>query len=143
MLTRDPLPATTTAEPLKGYRTLKIGLDPDRAVLYDLLDARAREMFHSGLVEEVQRLIARGCTGAEKPFESLGYKQALQYVRGSLTLEHAIQSTQIETRQYAKRQWTWFRRDPEVRWVSGFGHSPLVIELCFDLAREITVRILS
>src|SRR6266849_5190440 len=72
MLTRRPLPAPAAAEPLGGYDILKIGLDPDRAALHRALNERTRHMFHSGLIEEVQRLLARGCTGDEKPFESLG-----------------------------------------------------------------------
>lgn len=136
LLTRNPSPPAASAEPLIGYRALHIGLDPDRAHLYAVLDARAQEMFHSGLIDEVQRLLASGYTGAEKPFESLGYKQAVQYLRGTIDLAQAIASTQIETRQYAKRQRTWFRRDPQVRWLSGFGHSITVIERCFDSLRE-------
>jgi tRNA dimethylallyltransferase len=66
-------------------------------------------------------LLAPGATGDEKPFEALGYKQALLHLRGALTLEQAVESTIIETRQYAKRQRTWFRRDPEIRWLTGFG----------------------
>jgi tRNA dimethylallyltransferase len=150
MLTRNPLPAPALAEPLKGYRVLQIGLDPSRPQLHEALDARARRMFvpgtpssgivepSAGIVQEVQSLLAHGCTGSEKPFESLGYKQALEYVRGSATLEQAIASTQLETRQYAKRQLTWFRRDPDVHWLPGFGDSPTVIEQCFDLVMQLT-----
>ncbi len=140
MLTRNPLPPPGNAEPLRGYRVLQIGLNPDRQQLYQVLDVRAREMFASGLVtsgliQEVQNLLAEGCTGSEKPFESLGYRQALEYVRGSATLEQAIASTQLATRQYAKRQLTWLRRDPEVRWLDGFGDSLEVIEHAFALIR--------
>jgi tRNA dimethylallyltransferase len=124
MLTRDALPRPESAAPLTGYSVLKIGLDPDRAQLFARLDARVHAMFSSGLVEEVRGLLASGASGDEKPFESLGYKQALAYVREQMTLEEAIASTQIETRQYAKRQWTWFRRDAEVKWLRGFGVDP-------------------
>jgi tRNA dimethylallyltransferase len=105
-----------SGEPLRDYRVLKIGLDPDRAQLFARLEARVQAMFSGGLVEEVRGLLARGATGMEKPFESLGYKQALQHIHGEVTLEQAIESTQVETRQYAKRQWTWFRRDAEIYW---------------------------
>jgi len=84
----------------------------------------------------VRGLLARGCSGAEKPFESLGYKQALTVVRGEISLEAAVVSTQNETRQYAKRQRTWFHRDPEIRWFDGFGHSIRIIEQCTALVRE-------
>jgi len=128
LVTRQSAPPADSAEPLAGYRALTIGLAPDRAVLYQTLDARAREMFRSGLVEEVENLLAAGASGAEKPFESLGYKQALKFLQGSISLEDAIASTQLETRQYAKRQMTWFRRDPATIWLQGFGHQPDVIE---------------
>lgn len=72
-------------------------------------------------MDEVQKLLEKGATGEEKPFEALGYRQALLYVRGKLPLEQAIELTQAQTRQYAKRQLTWFRRDPEMRWLPGFG----------------------
>lgn len=121
VLTGGALPARESGEPLRGYRVVKIGLDPDRAALVAKLDARVQAMFSGGLVEEVRGLLAGGATGGEKPFESLGYKQALQHLRGDVTLEQAIESTQVETRQYAKRQWTWFRRDAEVHWLKGFG----------------------
>jgi len=128
-------PAIETG-PLTGYRVLKIGPDPDRAALYKLLDARTQKMFASGLVEEIQGLLAHGCTGHEKPFESLGYRQALACIRGEIPLERAIYLTQLDTRHYAKRQWTWFRRDPEMEWLSGFGDSHSVIEQCLHIVRR-------
>jgi tRNA dimethylallyltransferase len=136
LLTREPAPPRASAEPFGGFRTLKIGLDPDRGVLYQLLDARAVEMFRSGLIEEVQHLLSTGLTGAEKPFESLGYRQALACLQHSMTLAEAVASTQNETRRYAKRQWTWFRRDPHVHWLSGFGTTPSVIEQCTQLVEN-------
>jgi tRNA dimethylallyltransferase len=62
-----------------------------------------------------------------KPFESLGYKQALGVLEGRCTLEQALESTQLETRQYAKRQVTWFRKEPDVQWLEGFGDDPEVL----------------
>ncbi len=121
---------------LADYSVLKIGVDPDRALLYESLNARAHLMFASGLIEEVQSLLSQGCTGNEKPFESLGYRQALSHIRGEITLHRAVYLTQLETRHYAKRQWTWFRRDPEIQWLSGFGNSIPVIEQCFGILRR-------
>jgi tRNA dimethylallyltransferase len=136
LLTGEPAPPPERGDALDGYKTLKLGLNPDRKVLHELLDARAREMFHSGLLAEVRGMIAAGCSGDEKPFESLGYRQAVEHLRGRLTLEQAIASTQIETRQYAKRQWTWFRRDSEIVWLDGFGSSADVIEKAAKLVRQ-------
>jgi tRNA dimethylallyltransferase len=123
LTTHAPLPPKETAAPLEGYAPVKIGLNPDRAELNARLDTRVEIMFSQGLLEEVRELLAKGDTGDEKPFEALGYKQALAQIRGTLSLEEAIRSTQLETRQYAKRQLTWFRRDPEMRWLAGFGDS--------------------
>jgi tRNA dimethylallyltransferase len=134
LLTRTPMPAAESAEALCGYRILQIGLNPDRAKLIERLNARVEAMFAGGLIEEVQTLLAQGGTGAEKPFESLGYKQALQYIRGQVTQEQAILSTQIETRQYAKRQRTWFARDSRIHWLAGFGEEESVVEAALALA---------
>ena len=137
LLTRAPLPPPASAEPLRGYRVLQIGLDPDRAALHKLLNERASEMFAHGLIDEVKQLLAAGCTGFEKPFESLGYRQALACIRGEMTLDQAIASTQLETRQYAKRQLTWFRKDPSVRWLRGFGDDPAVVEAAMEMVRTL------
>jgi tRNA dimethylallyltransferase len=129
-------PPAFETEPLTGYRVLKLGLDPDRASLYKLLDARTAQMFERGLVLEVETLLKQGCSGDEKPFESLGYRQALAFIRGEITLVRAIYLTQLETRHYAKRQWTWFRRDPAIQWLSGFGDSRPVIEQGAQIVRR-------
>ena len=95
-----------------------------RERLVERLESRTRKMFSDGLLDEVRGLLAAGCTGDEKPFESLGYNQAIRHLRGEVGLEEAIESTFIETRQYAKRQRTWFRRDAEIHWLPLFGDDP-------------------
>ena len=107
-------------EPLRGFRVLRLGLDPDRQALYGRIDHRAEEMFRSGLVEETECLLRKYGTAAG-PLSSLGYKQAAQYLHGEITRDHAIQAAQQAHRNYAKRQMTWFRREPEVQWLRGFG----------------------
>jgi tRNA dimethylallyltransferase len=77
-------------------------------------------------VEEVRRLLSEGVSPQAKPFESLGYKQVLQMLQGRLTEEQALESTQLETRRYAKRQLTWFRKEQAVHWIAGFGDEPRV-----------------
>jgi tRNA dimethylallyltransferase len=141
VLTRVSIPPPAAAEPLTGYRALVLGLSPERARLAEAIKTRTQEMFRAGsigggLIEEVSGLLARGCTGEEKPFESLGYQQALAHLRGEISLEDAVASTEIGTRQYAKRQWTWFRRDPRVQWLEGFGGDAEVIERCLARVRE-------
>ncbi len=109
---------------LRGYRVLKLGLLPDRHVLYERLDARCRAMFEGGLVEEVRRILAMGFPPDSKPFESHGYRQALQLIQGELNLREALFYAQRNTRRYAKRQITWFRREQGLEWLKGFGESP-------------------
>ncbi len=112
-------------DPLRGFRILRLGLDPDRAILYERINARARHMFDSGLVEETRKLIEK-YDAAARPLASLGYKQAAQYLSGELTRDQAIQAAQQGHRNYAKRQMTWFRREPEVAWLKGFGDDPVI-----------------
>jgi tRNA dimethylallyltransferase len=133
LLTRIARPDASSTLPLQGYRIVKIGLDPKRAELNRCLDARVEEMFRGGLLDEVRGLLAAGLTGAESPFASLGYKQALAHIRGAMTFTEAIASTQLQTRQYAKRQRTWFRREPGMCWVEDFGDSPAVRDKALQL----------
>jgi len=107
--------------PLSGFGPIKLGLDPPRELLYARLNARASAIFERGLVDEVRQLLEAGVSRGAKPFESLGYKQALQVLEGSLTIEQALESTQLATRRYAKRQITWFRKENGVHWIAGFG----------------------
>jgi len=126
LLTRRPVSELfrTGRAGLRGHRTLKLGLLPDRDALYPRLDARCARMFDAGLVEEVERILALGYPATVKPFESHGYKQALQFLKGELNRREAIFYAQRNTRQFAKRQFTWFRREPGLVWLEGFGDSP-------------------
>lgn len=107
---------------LEGFAPLLVGLDPPREELYERLNRRAAAMFAGGLVEEVAGILGRGWPRTAKPFESLGYKQALQVLEGTSTVAEAVDETQKQTRHYAKRQWTWFKKDGRVSWIPGFGH---------------------
>jgi tRNA dimethylallyltransferase len=119
-------------DPLTGFTILRIGLNPDRDALYQRINQRARAMFSSGLLEETRGLLERhGPT--PWPMNSLGYKQALQHLRGEMGLEQAIAAAQQGHRNYAKRQLTWFRREPDVQWIAGFGSDPAVQKQVFDL----------
>jgi tRNA dimethylallyltransferase len=114
-------------DPLRGFRILRLGLDPDRQALYDRINRRAQQMFDAGLVEEAGRLLEKyGDTVG--PLSSLGYKQAVQFLRRELTREQALQAAQQAHRNYAKRQMTWFRREPEVHWLRGFGDDAQIQE---------------
>jgi tRNA dimethylallyltransferase len=107
-------------DPLHGFRILRIGLDPDRQALYERINRRAQQMFEAGLVEETQRLLEKYGDNSW-PLSSLGYRQATQFLSGELTREQALKAAQQAHRNYAKRQMTWFRREPEVYWLRGFG----------------------
>ena len=107
-------------EPLHGFRILRLGLNPEREVLYARINQRAAKMFDQGLIAETERLLAK--YGAQaRPLASLGYKQALQFLRGELDRSSALAAAQQAHRNYAKRQITWFRREPDVHWLAGFG----------------------
>lgn len=129
--------------PLAGFRPIKLGLDPPRELLNTRLNARTQALFDRGLVDEVRHLLAEGISRSAKPFESLGYKQALQVVEGSLTIEQALESTQLETRQYAKRQITWFRKEQGVYWLAGFGNDPRVQAEALAIVQREGIRITS
>jgi tRNA dimethylallyltransferase len=112
-------------DPLRGFCILRIGLNPDREALYARLNQRACQMFDNGLIEETKSLLAR-YSGQKNvtPLDSLGYKQATQFLRGELTRDQALAATQQGHRNYAKRQITWFRRELGVVWLKGFGDDP-------------------
>jgi len=101
------------------YDCLKIGLRIPRTELHRRIDARARRMFAAGLVDEVRGLLANGYSPELRSFKAIGYRQAVDVVRGLLSVSEAAALTARDTRRYAKRQETWFRADPEVRWVEG------------------------
>jgi tRNA dimethylallyltransferase len=124
LLTRRPVTELFREgrDALRGYRTLKLGLLPDRDELYRRLDLRCARMFEGGLVEEVRGILALGFPASAKPFESHGYKQALQLIQGELSPRDAVFYAQRNTRNYAKRQITWFRREGGLVWLKGFGH---------------------
>ena len=105
---------------LEGFRILRLGLNPRRELLYGRINERAARMFDHGLVEETDRLW-RKYGEAAWPLKALGYKQAVQLIRGELTREQAMGAAQQAHRNYAKRQMTWFRREPDVFWIDGFG----------------------
>jgi tRNA dimethylallyltransferase len=107
-------------EPLRGFRILRLGLNPDREALYARINSRAAKMFDEGLISETERLLAKYGDRA-RPLAALGYKQAMQYLRGELDRDAALAAAQQAHRNYAKRQITWFRREPDVHWLNGNG----------------------
>jgi tRNA dimethylallyltransferase len=116
---RKPMSEVMGRDPLTGFRLLRIGLNPPRQKLYDRLNQRCATMFAAGLVEETRGLLVR--YGPVKAFDSLGYRQARGLLDGAMSEQEAIAAAQQGHRNYAKRQMTWFRREPEVRWIEAFG----------------------
>ncbi|HKS73162.1 MAG TPA: tRNA (adenosine(37)-N6)-dimethylallyltransferase MiaA [Terriglobales bacterium] len=123
-------------DPLKGFRVLRLGLNPDRAELYQRINRRAARMFASGLMEETQHLREKYGEGAWA-LTSLGYKQAGQVLRGELSREAAVAAAQQAHRNYAKRQMTWFRREPEMKWLEGFGDDEAVQRQAISLVEDL------
>ena len=106
---------------MRGWRTLKVGLSPDREALYERIHGRTMAMLAAGWIDEVRGLVASGLPEDAKPFDFIGYRELRAVLRGQMQLEEARAAIQQATRRYAKRQLTWFRREPQVLWLTGFG----------------------
>jgi tRNA dimethylallyltransferase len=98
-----------------------IALNPPRSELYIRIDNRAERMFEMGLVEEVEALIACGIPMDAKAFQAHGYRRVIEYLRGERTREDALNQMKLDTRHYAKRQLSWWRAWPDVKWIDRFG----------------------
>jgi len=123
LLTQKPLAEihSTARRPLLGWRAVKIGLQPPRDALRDRIHARTDAMLAAGWLEEVRGLVEKNIAEVAKPFDFIGYRQLRAVLRGELSLDSARAAIQQATRQYAKRQQTWFRRERDVHWLEGFG----------------------
>jgi tRNA dimethylallyltransferase len=117
-------PEPVPREPLTGFRILKIGLNPPRPDLYTRINQRAAVIFEQGLVEETRGLLDSGVPRGCKAMLGLGYRQAAAILEGKSSQAKALAELQTRTRQYAKRQMTWFRREKGVHWLPGFGDDP-------------------
>lgn len=111
---------------LKGYAVQKIGLAPERDALYARIQERTEAMIRDGWLDEVRQLISKGIPADAKPFQFIGYSELRSYLNGPLTMESAVKKIQQATRQFAKRQLTWFRKEPDVHWLAGFGDDPAI-----------------
>jgi tRNA dimethylallyltransferase len=122
------------APPPHAARLRVFVLNPPRDVLYHRIDLRAEAHFRAGLVEEVRGLLLRGVPAEGSALGAHGYRRVVEHLRGERTLESAVEQTKLDVRHYAKRQLTWFRREPGVEWVEGFGEDPRVQE---EVARRL------
>jgi tRNA dimethylallyltransferase len=129
-----PMSQVMARDPLTGFHLLRIGLNPPRQALYDRLNQRAAAMFAAGLIEETRGLVEQ--YGPIKALDSLGYRQAISVLNGTLTLPAAVEAAQQGHRNYAKRQLTWFRREPEVHWIEGFGDEVETLRVATELVQS-------
>jgi tRNA dimethylallyltransferase len=113
---------------LEGFNIIRIGLDPPRDALTHRIHVRCEHMFQAGLVDETRAILAMGFPRGSKALESIGYRASLLHIEGQLSFADAIQRTQIATRQYAKRQRTWFRRELGFHWLPSFGNQNQTVE---------------
>jgi len=121
-------------DPLVGYRVVQFGLGAEREALYARINRRAAAMFERGLVAETEMLRARFGDDC-RALTSLGYAQAMNVLRGEMTVDEAVAAAQQGHRNYAKRQMTWFRRESAMRWLAGFGDDERVKRKALELAR--------
>ena len=114
--------------PLQGFTICTVGLNPSREDCYRRIDARVKRMFDEGLVDEVRGLLERGVPRDAKPFGALGYRHVLANLDNTGSWEDTIRVIQRDTRRYAKRQWTWFRRQTNTTWFDGPGNNKSIQE---------------
>jgi tRNA dimethylallyltransferase len=122
--------------PLQGWRVLKFGLAPGREALYARIHARTDAMLARGWLEEVRSLLETGLPADAKPFDFIGYRELRAVLQGHINMDDAIAAIQQSTRRYAKRQLTWFRREPAVHWLEGFGDDALLQSRALNWLRE-------
>jgi tRNA dimethylallyltransferase len=120
---------------LTGYRILRLGLNPPRPLLYERINQRAAAMFDRGLIEETERLIARYGESC-RPLTSLGYAEATAVLHNEITREQAVAQAQQGHRNYAKRQLTWFRREPKMHWLIGSGGDTNITDQAHHLVTQ-------
>jgi len=118
----------TPPAPEFASRIRVIALNPPRAELYARINKRADEMFDSGLVEEVESLISSGIPPAAKAFQAHGYRRVIEYLQGKRPRDDALNQMKLDTRHYAKRQLSWWRSWPGVKWIDRFGDEAETLE---------------
>jgi tRNA dimethylallyltransferase len=136
LLTGRPLSELHRAgrTPLEGYHPIKIGLQPPRAALYARIERRVHTMLERGWLDEVAALVSKGVPENSKPFDFIGYSELQAHLEGTVTRAAANKAIAQSTRRYAKRQLTWFRKEPLVHWLPGFGDDPAVVAAAEKLA---------
>ncbi len=124
----------------EGQRLHYLVLQPPREKLYDRINQRADLMIEQGLLEEIQALLNAGVPPDAKAFGAHGYKRFVEYLQGQRTLESAVEQMKLDTRHYAKRQWSWWRAQANTHWLNGFGFADAVIEAAQEIVAELTMN---
>jgi tRNA dimethylallyltransferase len=122
--------------PALAERIRVIALNPPRAELYSRINIRTEQHFADGLIEEVRRLINEGVPPNSSALGAHGYRRVVEYLNGERDLNTAIEQTKQDVRHYAKRQLTWFRQEPGVEWIDGFGDDPAVQDRALELLAQ-------
>ena len=137
LLARKPLSEVYREgrNPLRGWRAVKLGLSPEREALYERIHLRTEAMLAAGWMEEVRGLEASGSPLDAKPFDFIGYRELRAVLQGEMKMEEARAAIQQATRRYSKRQLTWFRRDPQIHWLSGFGQDVAIQQQALAFVR--------
>lgn len=118
------------------YDLCLIGLNMDRAKLYDRINRRVDIMIENGLVEEVEKLLQQGYNKKMQALKAIGYKEIIDHLEGKLSLEESVELLKKNTRHFAKRQLTWFRRDPNIKWfeVDRLSYEALFDQVCSTIS---------
>jgi tRNA dimethylallyltransferase len=137
--TRQPISAqrkNLPGAPSFASSLLVMALRPPREELYQRINRRADLMFERGLVDEVSTLIGSGIPADSKAFQAHGYRPVVEYLQGQRTLENALEQMKLDTRHYAKRQLSWWRGWPDVKWIEHFGESPTALAAAMMYLKE-------
>ena len=127
-------------QPLTGFKVYFVGLDPRREDLHNRINERVCRMFDAGLVEEIRQLIASGIPPSAKPFEAIGYRHVIADLDSCIAREDTIRIIQRDTRRYAKRQMTWFRKEAGVTWFDGPGDSEEIKNKVHQFLKPLVTR---
>lgn len=117
-------------------RAKKLGLTLPRSILYDRIADRVHHMIERGWLAEIERMLERGIDPQAPAFQAIGYRQLIRHLQGEYSRREAIDETVRATRRYAKRQFTWFRREPDIEWFSGLD----IDQALTALSRDITSK---
>lgn len=122
--------------------TIYIGLSAPREIIYDRINQRCDNMISHGIIDEVLGLLSEGYSPKVKPLKSIGYRHVLYYLRGLVTFDEMLRLFKRDTRRFAKRQLTWFRRDPRIKWydITKCNLNDIIIDIS-NTCREIQTRV--